>query len=66
MKNTYYLKKYLNKCLNYLGPDTVQVQPWNFYSEYLVMCFRLIIDMVLYMVEPWVFHDEILFKDAFS
>jgi len=30
------------------------------------MCLRLVVDTVQYMVQPWVFHDEFLLKDAFD
>ena len=46
--------------------DTVQIQPWIPYSKHSVMCLRLVVDIVSYMVQPWVFHDEFLPRDAFS
>jgi hypothetical protein len=32
------------------GNDTVQVQSWIPYSKHSVMCLRLVVDMVKYMV----------------
>ena len=46
--------------------DTVQIQPWIPYSKHSVMCLRLVVDIVSYMVQPWVFYDEFLPRDAFS
>ena len=48
------------------GNDTVHVQPWIPYSKYSIMSLRLIIDTVQYMVQPWVFHDEFLLRNAFD
>jgi hypothetical protein len=44
----------------------VQVQPWIPYSKHFVMCLRLVVNTVQYMVQPWVFHDGSLPRDAFS
>ena len=44
----------------------VQVQPWIPYSKHSVMCFRLDVDTIQYMVQPWVFHDGFLPRDAFG
>jgi len=49
-----------------LDCDTVQIQPWIPYSKHSVMCLRLVVDIVSYMVQPWVFYDEFLPRDAFS
>ena len=46
--------------------DTVQIQPWIPYSKHSVMCLRLVVDIVSYMAQPWVFYDEFLPRDAFS
>ena len=51
---------------NFLDCDTVQIQPWIPYSKHSVMCLRLVVDIVSYMVQPWVFYDEFLPRDAFS
>ena len=51
---------------NFLDCDTVQVQPWIPYSKHLVMCLRLVVIIVSYMVQPWVFHDGFLHRDALS
>jgi hypothetical protein len=48
------------------GNDTVHVQPWIPYSKYSIMSLRLIVDTVQYMVQPWVFHDEFLLRNAFD
>ena len=40
----------------------VKVQPWILYSKHLVMCLKVVIDMV----QPWVFHDGVLPRDAFD
>jgi len=49
-----------------LDCDTVQIQPWIPYSKHSVMCLRLVVDIVSYMAQPWVFYDEFLPRDAFS
>jgi hypothetical protein len=46
--------------------DTVQVQPWIPYSKHSVMCFRLDVDTIQCMVQPWVFHGGFLYRDAFG
>jgi len=46
--------------------DTVQVQPWILYSKHSVMCFRLDVDTIQCMVQPWVFHCGFLPRDAFG
>jgi len=51
---------------NFLDCDTVQIQPWIPYSKHSVMCLRLVVDIVSYMAQPWVFYDEFLPRDAFS
>lgn len=48
------------------GHETIQVQPWIPYSQHLVMYLRLVVDIVQYMVPPWVFHDGSLPRDAFG
>jgi len=49
-----------------LDCDIVQIQPWIPYSKHSVMCLRLLVDIVSYMVQSWVFHDGFLPRDAFS
>ena len=39
------------------GHDAIQVQSWIPYSKHSVKCFILVVDMIQYMVQPWVFHD---------
>ena len=48
------------------GNDTVQVQPWIPYSKHSVVCLRLVVDTIQYIVQPWVFHDGFLRRDAFG
>ena len=48
------------------GHDTIQVQPWIPCSKHSVMYLRLVVDIVQYMVPPWVFHDGSLPRDAFG
>jgi len=45
--------------------DIVQVQPWIPYSKHSVMCLRLVVDTVQYIVQPWVLHDGFLHRGAF-
>jgi len=46
--------------------DTVKVQPWITHSKHSVICLRFVVDIVLYMVQCWVFHDGFLPRDAFE
>jgi hypothetical protein len=54
------------------GNDMVQVQPWIPYSKHLVMCLRLVVDTVQYMIQFWVFtwdafsQIEVLMDDGFG
>jgi hypothetical protein len=54
------------------GNDMVHVQPWIPYSKHLVMCLRLVVDTVQYMIQFWVFtwdafsQIEVLMDDGFG
>jgi len=36
------------------------------YSKHSVVCLRLVVDTIQYMVQPWFFHDGFLPMDVFG
>jgi hypothetical protein len=38
------------------GNDMVQVQSWISYSKHSIVCLRLVVDTIQYMVQPWSFN----------